>query len=277
MGPATAELKKGQFSLGAEYSATRMDLELSNGQVIRKGFINHVLTPPVRFGPLGQYKIPNMSMNKVWAKIGYGVNDDWEVFLRLGTADMNFDYSKEMRCVNHNCLVFPPGEKMNGDNDFAIGFGTKVTFYKKDKLKLGSLFQMSWCKSDGTETGPLDAPSSITGVATSFSHAVNVNLVEMHVAVGPEYQLTDNLSIYGGPFMHFVQGRLKGHYHEAGTPAPGTLVEYTSDYSYSIEEQLFFGGYVGLGMKITKNIFANIEYQHTGVADALALNLTWKF
>jgi hypothetical protein len=280
MGPAVAELKKNQFSLGAEYVAGRMDLEFDHGKVTQREYVNHILQVPpgVRSSPLSRYKITDMRLDKVWGKIGYGINDDWEVFLRLGTADMDFDYSRDMRCINGDCTVFPSGQKMDGHNGLAIGFGTKVTFYKKEKLKFGGLFQMSWCKSGGKDTGPLDAASSISGVATSFSHSVNVNLVEMQVAVGPEYRLTDNISIYGGPFMHYVQGRLKGHYYEAGTSVDdGSFVEYTADYSYNIERNLYFGGYIGLGMNITKNVSTNIEFQHTNAAEAVALNLTWKF
>jgi hypothetical protein len=276
MGPAVAELKKNQFSLGAEYVAGRMDLELDHGKVTRRGYINHVLSSNAS-GPLNKYKITGMHLDKVWGKIGYGINDDWEVFLRLGTADMDFDYSRDMRCINGDCSTFPSGQKMDGHNEFAIGFGTKVTFYKKEKLKFGGLFQISWNKSGGTDRGPLDAASSISGTATRYSHSVNANLVEIQAAVGPEYRLTDNISIYGGPFIHYVQGRLKGHYYEAGTSGGGSLIEYTSDYSYNIERNLYFGGYIGLGMNITKNVSTNIEFQHTNAAEAVALNLTWKF
>jgi hypothetical protein len=40
MGPPSAELKKGQISLGADYSDTRMDLGLDNG-VVTETFYDH--------------------------------------------------------------------------------------------------------------------------------------------------------------------------------------------------------------------------------------------
>lgn len=277
MGPPVAELEKGQFSIGAEYSASRMDLKLNQGKVTQTGYINGTPTT-ISFRTLDRYRIPNMHTDKVWAKIGYGITGDWDVFLRLGTADADFGYPDGRGCINNiGGLIFPRGQEFNGHNDFAIGFGTKVTFYKKENLKLGGLFQISWCQSDGKDTGSLPAASSITGVGTSYSHSVDVDLVEIHVALGPNYRLTDNISVYGGPFFHFVEGDIKGHYYESGRPTPATLVGYSSDYSYDIDQRAFFGGYVGLEMDLTKNTSANIEYQHTAAADALALNLTWKF
>ncbi len=276
MGPPVAELQKGQFSAGAEYSSSRMDLSLNEGKITRRGYVNGSLTT-VSYGPLKRYTLSDLYMNKVWAKISYGVTEDWDVFVRLGVADMDFDYSKRMDCVNNVCQVFPLGQKFNGHTDFAIGLGTKVTFYKKENLKLGGLFQISWCQSDGKDRGSLPSASSITGVGTSYSHSVDVDLVEIHVALGPDYQLTDNISVYGGPFFHFVDGKIKGRYYESGKTSTGTLVGYSSDYSYDIDQRAFFGGYVGLEMDVTKDVSANIEYQHTSAADALALNLTWKF
>jgi len=276
MGPAVAELEKGQFSIGAEYSTSKMDLRLNEGKITRRGYVNGTLSS-IRSGGLNRYTLTNVNVDKVWTKISYGITEDWDVFVRLGTADIDFDYSNRMYCVNNACQVFPWGQEHNGHNDFAIGLGTKVTFHKKENLKWGGLFQISWCQSDGKNTGSLPAASSITGFGTSYSHSVDVDLVEIHVALGPEYQFTNNISVYGGPFLHFVDGDIKGHYYESGTTGVGTLIGYSSDYSYDIDQRTFFGGYVGLEMDITKDVSVNIEYQHTDAADALALNLTWKF
>ncbi len=275
MGPAAAELQKDQFSIGAEYSASRMDLKFNEGEITRIGYADGVLTS-ISSDPLHRYALTNLHMDKVWSKISYGVTDDWDVFLRLGTSDMEFDYDR-MACANNECDVFPLGQELNGDNGFAIGLGTKVTFHKEENIKWGGLFQISWCQSDGKDTGPLLAASSITGFGTNYSHSVDVDLVEIHVALGPDYRLTDNISVYGGPFLHFVDGDIKGRYYESGTTGGGTFIEYISDYSYDIDQRTFFGGYLGMEMNLSKDVSVNIEYQHTATADALAMNLTWRF
>jgi len=279
MGHAVAELEKGQFSIGAEYSASRMDLRFNEGEITRRGYADGVLTS-ISSGPLVPYTLTNLHMDKIWTKISYGVTDDWDVFLRLGTSDMDFDYSGRMICVNNACDAFTLGQEQNGDNGFAIGLGTKVTFHKEENIKWGGLFQISWCQSDGKESGALLPAESMTDWSDSFSHSVDIELIEIHVALGPEYQLADNISIYGGPFLHFINGNVEGHYYESGMftlPDPDVFSEYTTDYTCDIDQRTFFGGYVGLEMDLTKNVSANIEYQHTATADALAINLTWKF
>jgi opacity protein-like surface antigen len=275
MGPPVAELQKDQWSLGAEYSASRMDLKFNEGRITRRGYADGVPTI-ISSGKLNPYTLTNLHMDKIWAKISYGVTDNWDIFLRLGIADMEFDYDR-MTCVNNACDVFPLGQELNGDNGFAIGLGTKVTFHEEENIKWGGLFQISWCQSDGKGTGPLLAASSITGQATSFSHSVDMDLVEIHIALGPEYQFTDDISIYGGPFLHFMDGDVDGYYYESGTTGLGTFIEYTSDYSYDIDERTFFGGYIGVEMDLSEDVSVNIEYQHTASADAMAMNLTWKF
>ena len=51
MGPAAAELQKDQFSIGAEYSASRMDLKLNEGEITRIGYFDGVLDS-FKSGPL---------------------------------------------------------------------------------------------------------------------------------------------------------------------------------------------------------------------------------
>lgn len=102
----------------------------------------------------------------------------------------------------------------------------------------------------------------------------------MHIAFGPTYQLTKSISLYGGPFFHFIDGRIKGKYNESGVfavmPTPISF-DYRSDYRYDIDESSIFGGYLGAQIDVAKDISFNIEYQHTAFADALGMNLLWRF
>lgn len=156
MGPPSAGLKQGQFSAGAEYSYSRMDITLNHGKGGWQRFQDGVLLGQAS-GKLSSYNIKHLKLNKVFANFGYGVTDNWEVFLRLGSADVDFKYKDQVdtrfSLSPGSSSLFPVEQSLNGDNGFAIGFGTKVTFYKKDKLKLGGLFQLSWFKSKAEESG----------------------------------------------------------------------------------------------------------------------------
>lgn len=258
MGPPSAGLKKGQIGAGADYSDTRMNIDFRNGIIIDDIY---------QFGALAgrtstnirSFTIHHLKMHKGYANIGYGLTDDLEMFIRVG--GMNTEFSGNL---------FPSqtsaSEKYNGDTGFAIGFGTKVTFYKKDKLKLGGLFQMSRASSEAS----LDADS--------LPGEIKLNIVEMQIAVGPTYQLTDKIAIYGGPFWHFINfngSKIK----ESRNPAidPSQAEQKISHASYDIDNIARFGVYIGAQFEFLKNTFYCIEYQHTADANALAMSVRWKF
>ncbi len=258
MGPPTAGLKTGQFSAGAEYSDSRMDIELENGKIIDEIYQHGVLANTTS-SKIGSFKIRNLKMHKVYANLGYGVTDNWETFLRLG--GMNTEFKGD--------FFSDESKTYNGDTGFAIGFGTKATFYEEDKLKLGGLFQMSWGSSEAKLSGTN---------GTDWSESVELNIVEMQIAVGPTYQLMKNVSIYGGPFWHFVNfsdSDLNGNRSVDTDPAQDE--QKISSASYDIDDVSYFGGYIGAQIEIAKNTFYSIEYQHTATADAIGMSLSWRF
>jgi len=238
MGPPAAGLKKGQFSAGVDYSYSEMDLKFNEGHYTGGG-------------TLISFK-SKFRMNKVYANIGYGITNNLETFLRLGATDTTF--------TNNNDVIF-----RGGDNNFAIGFGVKTTFYEKPKLKLGGLFQASWSTTDA---GATVDHSSYPG-SHMYSNEARINLMEIQFAVGPTYELTDKVSIYGGPFFHIVDGDVRGKWYSmAGT--------YVGDEFYDIDETSTFGAYIGTQVDVTQNTSFNIEYQHTAAANALGMSLIWR-
>ena len=262
MGPPTAGLHKGKFGLGAEYSHTRMKLKMhgheSEAQYKFSAFFDGSSSK------VAPFKV-KLDMDKVYGYIGYGVTDDWEVFVRLG--GMNADWSDNL---------FPTGPRTSarnydGDTGFAYGFGTKKTFYNKDKLEIGALFQISWAQSTARFHGIRDGEAVL--------ETAKLKLTEMQIAVGPTYHLTEKISIYGGPFWHYANfgsSDISGSRDDrAGDPSQQDYKITKS--SYDIDTLRHFGLYIGSQIKLTKSAFYCIEYQHTPSADALAMNLIWKF
>lgn len=245
MGPPAAGLKKGQFGAGAEYSYSEMDLKLSEGE-----WSDNLGSS----GKLASFTSKDVKLHKVYANLGYGITDNWEGFLRLGGASADF-----------KDVPWGQDEQPDGDTGFAIGFGTKVTFYEERNLKVGGLFQMSWFETEGRLRG-------IDEEGSSFSGSAETDITEIQIAVGPTYKLTKGLSIYGGPFFHFIDGDMKA----SGSWTTGPL-DGTEKYSYDIDEASCFGGYIGTAVDIAENISCNIEFQHTAAADALGISLLWRF
>jgi Outer membrane protein beta-barrel domain len=160
MGPPTAGLKTGQFRAGVDYSYSSTDWKVDfDGDTV---------------------KVKHVKSNLFVADLGYGIMDDWEASVLLGTSDIRGDYA---------------GLSASGKYGFAWGFGTKYTFLKQDNLNWGVLYQMDWQHSrDNDATGGLDVK------ATPY---------EIQLAVGPTYKLNDTLAIYGGPFLHYIGGNLE--------------------------------------------------------------------
>ncbi len=68
---------------------------------------------------------------------------------------------------------------------------------EEEKLKIGGLIQVGWSELDGA-IRPKEWPVA--------DDTVQFDLTQVQIAVGPSYDLTDMVSIYGGPFLHFVHG-----------------------------------------------------------------------
>jgi hypothetical protein len=230
MGPPTAGLKKGQFSASIEYFYEEGDLRLNNNKLGS----NPEIPVTVR-----------SRVHMVTGVIGYGFMDNLEAFLRAGSGV----YGKASGDWRGDEMTF------DGDGSFVIGFGTKATFCERDSLKLGGLFQMSWSEHDGEMVHNYDG---------HVPWPTDVSTVEVQFAVGPTYQWMDNVAIYGGPFLNYIDGDVDGKY------------EGSMKYSCDIDNASNFGGYIGTTIDITKNIAYNIEYLHTATDDALGMCLVWR-
>lgn len=198
MGPPMAGLEQSQMSIGFDFAWSEMNLEVEGDTVDDVESIAYL------------------------AKLGYGIADNWEAFIRLGIAGIDID-----------------DEGFSGDDQFAYGFGTKVTFAESDPLTWGGLFQMDWTKSEDED--------------------VELDAFEIQIAVGPTYQM-EGMSIFGGPFLHFVDGE--------GTE-PGDTFDF--------EQESEFGGYVGAQFDIAENASCFVEYQVTGDASGIGVGIAWRF
>jgi hypothetical protein len=260
MGPPKAGLQKGKFGLGAEYSHTRMKIKMhgheSEAIYVLEGLSSETSRKVARF------KV-KVDMDKVYGNIGYGITDDWEIFVRLG--GMNADWSERLFPIASTASA----RDYHGDTGFAYGFGTKKTFYSKDKLEIGALFQISWAQSTARFHGIRDGEAVL--------ETAKLKLTEMQIALGPTYHLTEKVSIYGGPFWHFANLGSSDISSSRNIGDPSQDYYKITKSSFDVDDLNHFGLYIGSEVKLTKSAFYCIEYQHTPSADALAMNLIWKF
>ena len=253
LGPPVAQLGQGQFSVGADYSYSNMDLTAKGRSIFTidstmwDGSIRYIYNTE-------SLRLNGVDVQKIYTNFGYGITDNWEAFLRLGGANAEL--------------------KDDRDTNFALGFGSRLTLYKADRLQVGAIAQFSWARFN-YDTVPLT--SDFSGQVSSTTSG-RLSLQEIQIAIGPTYQFTKDIAIYGGPFFRFVDGELdlKGKPRVSWISIPEIFYPQIR-YLYDIDEISELGGYIGTRIDIAENISYSIEYQHTTAADALGMGLIWKF
>ncbi len=244
MGPPTATLEKGQFLVGFDFSTsqTDIDVDLDNSA--------------------GSEVYKDVRSNLFAANIGYGVCDDWEVFARLGVTNLEYD-----DVVESDGETTSADPLFSGDYGFLFGLGTKVTWAKQENIDWGALFQIHWLNSE-------DSGSADLGGGYRLDLNQKIDLCEIQVAVGPTWMVNEDLSIYGGPFFHFITGN--SDLDRTITDTSGLSDPVESSFTDDLSEKSNFGGYVGAQLKLDSNASVYAEFQFTGDAWALGTGIGWK-
>ena len=106
IGSPADKLKRGQFCIGADYSFSDMDFEAKGSSILT---INNLTTGSL-IGIQSQKQslsLDGVEVQKAYANLGYGITDNLEAFLRLGSADAEW--------------------KGDSDTHFSFGFRIGVT------------------------------------------------------------------------------------------------------------------------------------------------------
>jgi len=248
LGPPTVELEKGMFRAGIDYSMSKTDLDLieGNGEASVNG------SPPVS-GPLPSETIYDFELKTLYANVGYGIAENYEVFLRMGATDATFGDT-----------LWEDDEEFDSSYNFAIGVGAKATFYEGFDWKIGGIFQINATELDGE----IDSSKWII----TQPRFAEISSTEMQIAIGGQYLWTGWLSIYGGPFVHFISGDF-----DLTVTEITELDLVTGEITYEFNKGPTYGGYFGAQINIAKNYFANIEYQQTSEAEAWGLNILMRY
>jgi hypothetical protein len=247
MGPPSAEIEKGLFRGGIEYSFSNIDLDLKEGKasVFRDG-------EPLFSDYVDGLRIDDLEVNTLYATVGYGIVENYEVFLRMGMASGKFGDA-----------LWEEGEDFDSDIDFAIGAGFKATFYQGFDWKIGGVFQINRTELDGEVKS-----SSWVVPQPQFAE---ITSTEIQIALGVTYLWSSRLSVYGGPFVHFISGDFDYKFTHITDSVD------TGKFSWEFNEGPTYGGYIGAQVKLLKNSYANIEYQQTSDAEFYGAGLMFVY
>jgi hypothetical protein len=240
LGAPKAGPAAGQFEVGSDFLYGTVDLDFSDkvsGGTSHDGYVSNSYSRHI------STHSTNQPTSKLYATIGYGILQNWEAFLRLGGADSG----------------------LRAGTMFAFGGGTKVTLYETGNWSFGGILQASWSGSDGD----LKAYSSTNSTGESLNE---YSVSEVQTVLGACYRLNSQITLYGGPTAALVRGTAE--YKTSNLS--GTYMNFSKT-SRDVEEESWFGGYLGAQVELHANILATLEYQHVGGSNAAAFGLLYRF
>lgn len=266
MGPPKALIGQDQWNVGLGYSYSQMDLEASGRSRESAGddppgsrIPNWALWLP------SKHDIKDLTSNMVLGQVGYGVSESLDVFLCVGLSDAQDDM-KEVLASGASAGEY---SGLDGGFGFAWGLGARATFWQDGDVTWGGMAQVIW---ENPRDGDISFSSGDPFFADPLTGDAELDLREIQVAVGPTVQL-EGLSIYGGPFLHFVKGDVE--ISVSGIDAFDALnnVELSED----IREESELGVYAGLQGEADAETSWYAEYRITGDAWGVGIGAVRRF
>lgn len=237
LGSPTAEIGQGKWSIGYDYSYSSQKTD----KVTAKFDVIGVETGTFPF------KLKDFNLQRHYGVIGYGVTEDWDIYVKLGIADL------KARGVDYD---LPQVWSMNFDNEFAWGLGTRYTFFRQDNVTWGAALQMNWIDTQigerfGTEKSQF-----------------TVDAFDLLASVGPTVDM-GSWKVYGGPFYYYLNGDYDLKVKDAGA----LVYKEKADVKAARNWGAFIGSIINLG----NNIDWTVEYATTGKGWGLGTGVAWKF
>lgn len=261
MGPPRAIVGQDRWAIDVGVSHSKMDLEATGST---RENPNGVAWLPEA---ASEHIVEDLTSNMLLGRISFGAYDTIDIFACLGLADAQDDM-KETKNSNY---VVPGGNSYSGleaGHGLSYGLGARATFWAEGDLVWGGLVQLLW---HNPADGDIDL-SPQDGDPASMSGDVEIDYMEIQVAVGPTYQL-EGFSVYGGPFLHFITGDLDADLAGADSFAAVNQVELSQD----IREESIFGVFVGAQGEWDDDTGWFAEFQMTGDAWGIGIGGTRKF
>jgi hypothetical protein len=247
MGPPTAELNQGQYSVGYNYSYSIQDLDKVRDDLI---MLNGGIITSTGESLL---KIEDLTVQRHYLGINCGFTDWWEIYARIGLSD-----------VKGEIQVFGSGQKpeYNFDNDFAWGWGMKITFKKNDTIAWGAALHMNWLDTSASTT------EYIPGTGPRRDN-ISIDTYDTLLAVGPTIDM-GGWKLYGGPFYYSFDG---DYLRERNFFA----LDYIEREEANIQEDSDFGAFVGAVVDLNNYGDLTAEFSFTSDGWAVGTGIAQKF
>ncbi|MHC4322989.1 MAG: hypothetical protein ACYSUX_01810 [Planctomycetota bacterium] len=237
MGPTTSRLKdSGDASITAEYFWSNMEIGVDSISAL----------------DLPSDTLKDVEFSKITANLALGMGRGSEIFFRFGVAEVD---------PGNDDWGGIPDNMGKSDEALVLGGGAKWTLYDGGSFKWGLLTQMSW------------ADYNFKGKTYSVGvHNVTLSpeseIFEVQIATGPTFEFDNNITVFGGPFLYFLNGDVDFDGSIDGTPA-----KVSSD----LKQESILGGYIGAGVELSQKAILSFEVQATSGSYGMGGQFVWKF
>jgi len=202
------------------------------------------------------------SMNRTMVKASYGMLDNVDVYVKLGTADADFKMKGSGTWVDGvDTGTWNGTVKMEGDNAFAYGFGAKGTYNLNDDWIIGCEAQYLRHKNDveGTTTlNVYDNAGILIGSETSDPWKGEITIQEWQIAPYVAKRL--------GSFIPYLGVKYSDE--------SGKYKDEDSEEKFEADDN--FGMFLGTDYKMGENWKVNLEGRFIDET-AMSFGATYKF
>ncbi len=239
-GPPEPQVKEGQLAMGIGYFFSEEKLKPSDDSFL---------------GTAGFWQKASFTQNQAYLQASFGILKDWEIFGRLGGADIKIKDAFDFRTATDDAK----------DNYKLFGtFGFKGVLYRNPKFVLGPF---STVTMGPIFKGTMYSNYSDTAVGTigGTGVAMTYNVKEMwdvNLAWSMQTKLS-SLTFFAGPFVYWKHAKSSLDVAIAGT---GVFTDSTK-----YEPDNWVGGFAGVRIPLTKHLSVELEGQYTNKASAGAV------
>ena len=194
-----------------------------------------------RYGDGGEYLF---RQNQVYSEAGYGANDRWAVYGRLGVGNLNVReaFSPAASSVATDKSDFEDKQQLFGT------LGGKV-FYPLDAMfGIGAFLQGSAYFSDFRD--------QVSGSRSGAPFALELRVKDLREATlgfAVQANISQGVRLYGGPFLSYSEAVLSSSADASGLRFAGG--------DETVRNRTPLGGFAGIEAKLAKGFLLNIEGQ----------------
>ena len=255
VGTPTAELDKGRWNFGFNYTYNDIDMADTKGR--QSGMYIDENDESDEWASISKVKLKEFKIERNYVNIGHGIRDNWEIYVQLGFADTK----EKEKWFNEEKGQWYRWLSYNPDPDFAFGWGTRITLLEQGNMKWGASAQMNFHDAELEERKP-------SYDYYYFKESTELETWDILIAAGPTVDM-GGWKLYGGGFFYDFQGDISWK----GSTRSGSYWKG----NYDFEADGNFGGFVGTYFTLYDTFDITTEFSATTDSWSIGFGVSGKF